>query len=574
MVKILVIILFFLNLIFSQSVNVSVDKQRLQKGDVLQLIVEVTGAKNFPKIEMDAINNNFEFVGGPYEQTSIQFINGKMKDTKTLTWTLSPRKIGNLTIPEIQGSIDGKIFVSQPIKITVANNLKEGSGNSVFILAEVDKESAYLGEQITLTYKLYKDINTKISGIDQFQMPDFNGFWVEEIFTPQRLQYQSKNVLFRGRKYQVANLGQRALFPIASDQHIIPIVSIKTQIEKKNRKTKRDPFFDPFFNSFFSETQTKVIRSKKRIIKIKPFPEPKPTDFNGAVGDFKINVEIDQREVEVNNGIIFTVLLEGTGNLGLFTLPKVDFPQSLEAFPPNDDYKKDVFRNQITGSQKLEYVLVPRESGYFEIPMIKMSFFNLKLDSWSTIKTKSFKIQVTGDNVESGNLKGLTKKEIELLAEDIRFIKTKPSEISAFENKLSKAVYLFYFLSTIIFFLPKISKKIMKINLFKVDDRRKKNAIKKSLKILKTKNHDSFNIASKAIYIYVQERLLLSSKNLDPTAVKRLLKNYIDDITLKELISILKICDAGKYSPTYKKEMDTIIPKTKNILKNIDQSFK
>ena len=572
--KILVIILFFLNLIFSQSVNVSVDKQRLQKGDVLQLIVEVTGAKNFPKIEMDAINNNFEFVGGPYEQTSIQFINGKMKDTKTLTWTLSPRKIGNLTIPEIQGSIDGKMFVSQPIKITVANNLKEGSGNSVFILAEVDKESAYLGEQITLTYKLYKDINTKISGIDQFQMPDFNGFWVEEIFTPQRLQYQSKNVLFRGRKYQVANLGQRALFPIASDQHIIPIVSIKTQIEKKNRKTKRDPFFDPFFNSFFSETQTKVIRSKKRIIKIKPFPEPKPTDFNGAVGDFKINVEIDQREVEVNNGIIFTVLLEGTGNLGLFTLPKVDFPQSLEAFPPNDDYKKDVFRNQITGSQKLEYVLVPRESGYFEIPMIKMSFFNLKLDSWSTIKTKSFKIQVTGDNVESGNLKGLTKKEIELLAEDIRFIKTKPSEISAFENKLSKAVYLFYFLSTIIFFLPKISKKIMKINLFKVDDRRKKNAIKKSLKILKTKNHDSFNIASKAIYIYVQERLLLSSKNLDPTAVKRLLKNYIDDITLKELISILKICDAGKYSPTYKKEMDTIIPKTKNILKNIDQSFK
>lgn len=572
--KILVIILFFLNLVFPQGVNVSVDKQRLQKGDVLQLIIEVTGAKNFPKIETDGINNNFEFVGGPYEQTSIEFINGKMKDTKTLTWTLSPRKIGNLTIPEIQGSIDGKIFVSQPIKITVVNNLKEGSENSVFILAEVDKENAYLGEQITLTYKLYKDINTKISGIDQFQMPDFNGFWVEEIFTPQRLQYQSKNVLFRGRKYQVANLGQRALFPIASDQHIIPPVSIKTQIEKKNRKTKRDPFFDPFFNSFFSETQTKIIRSKKRIIKIKPFPEPKPIDFNGAVGDFKINVAIDQREVEVNNGIIFTVFLEGTGNLGLFTLPKVDFPQALEAFPPNDDYKKDVFRNQITGSQKLEYVLVPREPGYFEIPMIKMSFFNLKLDSWSTIKTKSFKIQVTGDTVESDNLKGLTKKEIELLAEDIRFIKTKPSEISAFENKLPKAVYLFYFLSTIIFFLPKISKKIMKTNLFKVDDRRKKNAIKKSLKILKTKNHDSFNIASKAIYTYVQERLLLSSKNLDPIAVKRLLKNYIDDMTLKELISLLKICDAGKYAPTYKKEMDTIIPKTKNILKSIDKFFK
>ena len=472
--KIFIIILLFLNVIFPQTVNVSVDKQRLQKGDVLQLMIEVSGAKDFPKIEMDEINNNFEFVGGPYEQTSIEFINGKMKDTKTLTWTLSPRKTGNLTIPEIQGLIDGKRFVSKPIKISVVNNLKKGSGNSVFILAEVDKESAYLGEQITLTYKLYKDVNTKISGIDQFQMPDFNGFWVEEIFTPQRLQYQNKNVLFQGRKYQVANLGQRALFPIASDQHIIPPVSIKTQIEKKNRNTKRDPFFDPFFNSFFTETQTKIIKSKKRTITIKPFPEPKPTDFNGAVGDFKINVAIDQKEVEVNDGIIFTIILEGTGNLGLFTLPKVEFHQDLEAFPPNDDYKKDVFRNQITGSQKLEYVLIPRKPGHFEIPMIEMSFFNLKLDSWSSIKTKPFKIKVTGDNVESDNLTGLTKKEIELLSEDIRFIKTNSSEMNTLENKLSVAAYLFYFLSAIIFLLPITSKKIMKTNLFKVDDRRKK----------------------------------------------------------------------------------------------------
>tara|TARA_B100001287_G_scaffold115641_1_gene97245 strand:+ start:237 stop:1958 length:1722 start_codon:yes stop_codon:yes gene_type:complete len=573
-VKIFVIILLFLNVIFPQTVNVSVDKQVMQEGDVLQLMIEVSGARDFPKIEMDKIKKNFEFVGGPYEQTSIEVINGKMKDTKTLTWTLSPRKTGNITIPEIQGLIDGKRFVSKPIKISVVNNLKKGSGNSIFILAEVDKETAYLGEQITLTYKLYVDVNTKISGIDQFQMPDFNGFWVEEIFTPQRLQYQNKNVLFQGRKYQVANLGQRALFPIAADKHIIPAVSIKTQIEKKNRNTRRDPFFDPFFNSFFTETQTKIIKSKKRNITIKPFPEPKPTDFSGAVGDFKINVAIDQKEVEVNDGIIFTIILEGTGNLGLFTLPKVEFHQDLEAFPPNDDYKKDVFRNQITGSQKLEYVLIPRKPGHFEIPMIEMSFFNLKLDSWSSIKTDPVKIKVTGNNFESDNLTGLRKKEIELLSEDIRFIKTNSSEMNIIENKLSVANYLLYFLSVIIFFLPVFSKKIMKTNLFQADDRRKKNAIKKSLKILKTKNPDSFNIASKAIYTYIQERLLLSSKNLDPNTAKSLLSNYVDDVTLKELINILKICDAGKYSPTYKEELHTIIPKTKNILQNIDKVFR
>ena len=71
--KIFLITLIFLNLIFSQVVNVSVDKQRLQKGDVLQLMIEVSGAKDFPKMQMDKLNNYFEFVGGPYEQTSIEF---------------------------------------------------------------------------------------------------------------------------------------------------------------------------------------------------------------------------------------------------------------------------------------------------------------------------------------------------------------------------------------------------------------------------------------------------------------------------------------------------------------------
>ena len=58
--KIFVIILLFLNVIFPQTVNVSVDKQVMQEGDVLQLMIEVSGARDFPKIEMDEIKKNFD----------------------------------------------------------------------------------------------------------------------------------------------------------------------------------------------------------------------------------------------------------------------------------------------------------------------------------------------------------------------------------------------------------------------------------------------------------------------------------------------------------------------------------
>ena len=115
---------------------------------------------------------------------------------------------------------------------------------------------------------------------------------------------------------------------------------------------------------------------------IKPFPEPKPSNFIGAVGDFKISVEIDQVKVNVNEGITLTVSMQGTGNLGLFTLPNVSVPKGMEAFPPNIQNSKDIFRNQITGSQKLEYVIIPRKTGNFKIPSLKMSYYNLSLDSW------------------------------------------------------------------------------------------------------------------------------------------------------------------------------------------------
>ena len=565
------LITFSLGISFSQGINVSVDKNRLEAGESIQFMIEVTGSDNFPNVDVNGLKNNFDIVGGPYEQTSIEFINGIMKNTRTLKWILSPKRFGNLIIPELRGSIDGKLFKSESIKIFVDRGGNKFLKNEIFIIADVDKKNVFLGEQITLTYKLYKHIDTKISGVDQFQMPDFNGFWVEELFTPQRLQYQNKEVLYKGRKYQVANLGQRALFPITSDKHIIPSVKVKTQIEKKRKKRRRDPFFDPFFNSFFTETETKYIQSDEVKVIVKPFPDPRPSNFIGAVGDFKINAEIDQKKVNVNEGITFTISIQGTGNFGLFSLPIIDFPDGLEAFPPNIKDNKDIFRNQITGSQRLEYVIIPRKTGNFKIPSLKMSFYNLRLNAWSEIDTEPMELVVIGEEPQFTSRSGLTKKEIELIGEDIRYIKTKSVDSTISPFKMSTKALFLYAISVIIFSFPFYSALFLKVDPLKANERRKKNAIKNSLNILKNKKSDSFSVASQAIYVFFQEKFLLTSKSFDHTSVKNLLKNRVDDATIEELIYTLKICDAGKYSPDQKEGGQEILSRTKTILQKVDK---
>ena len=88
--KIFLSTILLLNILVAQTINISVDKNKLQEGDIIQFIVEVSGAKNFPQIKLDKLKDNFDFIGGPYEQTSIEFINGNMNETKTLKWTLAP----------------------------------------------------------------------------------------------------------------------------------------------------------------------------------------------------------------------------------------------------------------------------------------------------------------------------------------------------------------------------------------------------------------------------------------------------------------------------------------------------
>ena len=77
-------------------------------------------------------------------------------------------------------------------------------------------------------------------------------------------------------------------------------------------------------------------------------------DFTGAVGQFDLDTKIDRNDVEVNDGITLTILLSGTGNIGLFSFPEPKFPDDIEVFPPAENFEKDelnpYFSNTHTGT--------------------------------------------------------------------------------------------------------------------------------------------------------------------------------------------------------------------------------
>lgn len=549
------------------SATASVDKNRCTIDDIISFKIEFENADSFSNIDISSLIKDFTVISGPSQQTSMQWINGKVTNSRIMSWSLSPKREGRLVIPRLNVQISGKKSATKEIVVFVSQSQKKETDLDVFISAEINKESVYIGEQITLTYSIYRRVECSI---EPFEIPKFPGFWSEELFRPNQIKF--KNIAINGVQYQKGILYKVALFPISGKELEIEPLSLKIQKQKKKKRRGRDPFFDPFFDSFFTETETKILRSKKREIFVKDYPKSRPIGFTGAVGDFKISTATDTDSINVNEAITFRVIVEGTGNMGLFTIPKMSFADDIDQFPPKENFEKNVFRDELSGKMMWEYILVPRVSGKLSIPPISFTFFNPKIEKWQKLSSKPTSVFVKNTNNNYLTSNGLTKREIEVLGKDIKYIYNENPVLKHTNSTPYNYIFLIYFLSILVFFLPNILSYIVGYNLDSMPARLSKNALKKALNKLKTSDTRSDNFDNKIIYQYLKDKFQLHSSNLDAISTKDQLRGRINDQDLDELIELLKLSESFIYGKKETIDIHSLNQKTASILERIDKS--
>ncbi len=439
MLKNLILNLFFINFLFSQvEVSATVDSKEIYTYENINFKIIVNQSEGFPIVK-NFLFNDFEILSGPSQSSSFQWINGNMLSKKSLSWTISPKKTGDLLIPKFEINIDGKKFFTNEIQIKVYDSdnrkpLKQNANQKspiIFIVAEPEKQKLVKGEQVNVEYKLYSKANLRQYSFKA--KPKGQGFWREELYEPKQPKF--KEIDYNGEKYNVSTIYRIALFPtnigeLTLDQLILSC-SIQTQSSRKDFS-----LFDDFFNdSFFSRTQEKIISSNSVTFLVEDIPqENKPLNFSGAVGTFTISSSVDTNVVMVNEPLTFNLKLSGTGNLDLFEIIEPDFPSGLEVFPPKSSFVKDPFRDKISGVKTWEYIIIPRNAEEIIIPSIEISFFNPIIANWESSKTDKINIQVLANqnlfskNKSIKNQYSIVNKELRYINEDkIRFTKDNSS---------------------------------------------------------------------------------------------------------------------------------------------------
>ena len=548
------------------TVTASVGQNTISKSETFSLKIVALNADDTPSVDVSPLSSNFKVISGPAQQTNIQWVNGTMTSSRSLSWTLLALKSGRLNIPSLTVRVGSQMFKTNPIGITVEKGLGRSQVANLFIEAKPDKEQIHLGEQVTVTYRLFTRTNLSVESIEY---PKSVGFWSEDLLPARTARFN--NTQINGINYKVATLYKSAMFPTQTGQLEVSPMTAICNVEVSQRR-RRGVFDDPFFNSMFQETQRKFIESDTLKIVVMPYPEAPPADFTGAVGQFSIETSMDTSEVSVNEAVTLQISLKGTGNLNQFKLNSFQFPQNMEVFPPTASFQRDEFRDQLTGEQKFEYILIPRQAGKYVINPIALTFFDPNVDRFKTIKSKPMAIQVN-QNIQLTNESSINnKEEIDIIANDIRFIKTDPKiNYKSKDSSITFWILTPYLMSFACFALPSLFGRYTQRRASSLDFRNNKSALRIALKNIKKETSDPYLQSSKVLYKYIKAKLYLKTDKLDPLALENILNGKVSEKLIKKTVLLAQICDAGRFSPESNQLKDNIKVETINLLKDLDR---
>ncbi|NQV30296.1 MAG: protein BatD [Candidatus Marinimicrobia bacterium] len=434
--SVVVLLLMFWGRVAAQpKISASIDTKQILVQESFTWKLEVEGSDEMPEVRLPDIKK-VALLSGPMQSSNYTYVNGKMSSKKSISYTFVAMEAGKAVIPAIEVILGNQRYFTEALRFEIISKGAKGtpvasSSESVFLRAIPSKTNVYLGEPLTVSYKLF----TKV-GVYNYQvekLPDAVGFWAEEI--PQTTQPRLVSEVIDGVRYNTAILKTVLYYPTRSGELLIDPIQSELEIEVKSTQRGQSRFNDPFFNDPFfngSRKATKNFLSNPLKIKVKELPEPRPENFSGAVGSFQLKAGLDTNAVFANDAVGLSINLSGSGNFKALQLPEPKLPDGIDIFKPERTESISIKNMRHSGSKKSTYLLVPRNSGEVLIDPIEFTYFDLRANKYIT-KSSGW-IRMTVYDAEGSQpvvTSGYSREEVALMQEDIRYIKAADSRFSA-----------------------------------------------------------------------------------------------------------------------------------------------
>ncbi|MFL3058186.1 MAG: BatD family protein [Candidatus Neomarinimicrobiota bacterium] len=565
MVRIFLITLLLLNFTFPQEISSSISTKNISITESVIFTIKISDIDENPSVDISEIEDFFSIISGPNIGSEYRFVNGNRTSSRSISWTLIAKNHGKIVIPSLNVIIGKKTLVTNSHEILVSKQNTDQSIKDLFLEVKVSKDKAYVGEQVKLTYTFYTRIASKVLSTE---FPEYNDFWVEKLFDPVGIKFTPESwddIEIDGYNYKSLKIYEVALFPL--QEGVYSLDSMIMKIETKNKDSSFNRLFwdDPFFDTFSQRTRAKLLVSDPVTIEVSPLSNI-PQNFTGAVGKFTLNTSLSSSNIDEGSPTVFKVELNGEGNLSNIGRPKIIFPNEIDVFEGETKAKKNI-SDDFSGSIIWEYNLIPRKNGIFMIDAIEIPYFNSVTKSWSIASSKDIKLNVNKSTIFDSSDKDILSSNSNV----IRYIRVGDQDwISSSEMNIQNIIFYILIISLVLFIAPFFDSSFKRLRKFINEFIKVNSALNNAIKSLESTNSIYID-GTKIIIRYFYQKNILSTKNIDISSLKNILRQKINKNDFEIISGHLDDFQAKSYSKLKGgKDVKTIVSSLKIVLNKVD----
>ncbi len=449
------------------TVQSTVDRNEMAVGDSFTLVVSVSSDESFEAQEPRAPDlDGFELLNSwqssSTSQRLVQTSKGmefEVQRRKDFNYLLSPRKKGTYSVGAFEVIVDGKVYNSQPITVTVGEPGAAPKGRprpnarpqvpgwpGMGTFDDIDRAEEELFNQLlqrrggggvpgdnsgapaaparpevepqfrslpTNSNEAFF-IQVEVDKLDVYEGEQVTVSWYiytrGQMETLDRLKFPDLKGFWKEIIEEVPSIqfseevinGVVYKKALLASHALFPIKSGTSAVDEYKIKSRvRMP--TQGFGGFGFGRAYEYTKSSQRVkINVKPLPtDGRPKDFSGAVGQFDVHSSVENPNVPVNQPFTLKVRFEGAGNAKLIELPAIEWPKSVEVYDTKSDSK--FFKNG-RSFKEFEILLIPREQGELKIPAIGVSMFDPQTKKYYSRATAEISMSVEANpNAPSAN---------------------------------------------------------------------------------------------------------------------------------------------------------------------------
>ena len=359
------------------EIEISVDRTELARGETLTYTIRVFDQRQGMQLDLTPLTENFDVLG-TRTSSQIRSINGAVESWTDYIVTLLPLSEGEMEIPPL--NINN--LATEPVTITVVNQgaRSNQAGEELYLETAVNKESVYVQEQLLFTVRLFYTINgIRNPQFTELEMPDTV---IELIGSPN--QYEQ---LIDGQRYGVYEK-RYVIFPQRSGQLEIPDILFRGEVT------------DGSSNFVFRNLNTRRVTAFTEGISITVKERPatvQGSDFWLPVTRLSLEESFDRQldALQVGDSLTRTITMTAEGLGGAMLPPFMEESiAGTNVYPDPPKINHTFINGEIVGTRIEQATIVATRGGSFEIPEIRIPWWNVQTDQIETAVVPATVLQV------------------------------------------------------------------------------------------------------------------------------------------------------------------------------------